>query len=299
MPLSDPAVAELAPAAADAGVAACFGLAERAAGGAAHITQVVAAAGRVAGLQRKRHLGEGEEAFTPADRPPGRGAGPRRRAVRHRHLRGGAATTRPSTRPRRQAPAWCCSRPRPGCTGGGPSAASWRDGFAWWEGSGLGDARRHARRRGLWIALAGQAGSTADEDFPGLAALVSPAGTVTGAAARLAGRARWWRTFRSGRDAARDPLSRDPVPRPAGPGRMDRMAYADGRPGEGGGLAAPPADLIVIAAAVIEQGRLLVVSTKSAPDIFCLPGGTPGPGETARETLIRELGEELGAWRPA
>lgn len=74
------------------------------------------------------------------------------------------------------------------------------------------------------------------------------------------------------------------------------MAYPDGRPGEGGGLAAPPADLIVIAAAVIEQGRLLVVSTKSAPDVFGLPGGTPGPGETARETLIRELGEELGAW---
>jgi ADP-ribose pyrophosphatase YjhB (NUDIX family) len=77
---------------------------------------------------------------------------------------------------------------------------------------------------------------------------------------------------------------------------MDRMAYADGRPREGGGLAAPPADLIVIAAAIIEQGRLLVVSKKSAPDIFCLPGGKPGPGETARETLIRELGEELGAW---
>jgi hypothetical protein len=40
-------------------------------------------------------------------------------------------------------------------------------GFDWWEGSALGGARRHARRRGLWIALAGQAGSTVDEDFPG------------------------------------------------------------------------------------------------------------------------------------
>jgi predicted amidohydrolase len=35
---------------------------------------------------------------------------------------------------------------------------------------------------GLWIALAGQADSTADEDFPGLAALVRPDGSV---AARL------------------------------------------------------------------------------------------------------------------
>jgi predicted amidohydrolase len=56
---------------------------------------------------------------------------------------------------------------------------SWREGFAWWEGCGLADARRHARRLGLWIALAGQAGSTVDEDFPGLAALVAPDGTVT------------------------------------------------------------------------------------------------------------------------
>jgi predicted amidohydrolase len=41
-----------------------------------------------------------------------------------------------------------------------------------------GDARRHARRLRLWIALAGQAGSTADEDFPGLAGLVRPDGGV-------------------------------------------------------------------------------------------------------------------------
>jgi hypothetical protein len=62
------------------------------------------------------------------------------------------------------------------------SEDSWRKGFAWWEGSALGDARRQARRLGLWIALAGQAGATADEDFPGLAALVGPDG---GVAARL------------------------------------------------------------------------------------------------------------------
>jgi predicted amidohydrolase len=59
------------------------------------------------------------------------------------------------------------------------SEASWWQGFSWWENSSLGDARRHAQRLGLWVALAGQAGSTADEDFPGLAALVSPDGSVT------------------------------------------------------------------------------------------------------------------------
>jgi predicted amidohydrolase len=57
--------------------------------------------------------------------------------------------------------------------------ASWRRGLAWWEGSSLGDAARHARRRRLWVAQAGQAGATEDEDFPGLAALTSPDGKVT------------------------------------------------------------------------------------------------------------------------
>jgi predicted amidohydrolase len=54
---------------------ACFGVAERAPDGTPHIAQVFAAAvkgmaRRVgAGVQLKRHLGEGEEAFTPATEP--------------------------------------------------------------------------------------------------------------------------------------------------------------------------------------------------------------------------------------
>jgi hypothetical protein len=43
----------------------------------------------------------------------------------------------------------------PGLHGRRTDEASWQRGFAWWDGSALGDARRHARRRGLWIALAG------------------------------------------------------------------------------------------------------------------------------------------------
>jgi predicted amidohydrolase len=64
--LTHPAVARLATASAAAGTGICFGIAERAPGQQPYITQVVAAAGRIAGLQRKRHLGEGEEAFAPA-----------------------------------------------------------------------------------------------------------------------------------------------------------------------------------------------------------------------------------------
>ncbi|MFF0338375.1 NUDIX domain-containing protein [Kribbella sp. NPDC004875] len=52
--------------------------------------------------------------------------------------------------------------------------------------------------------------------------------------------------------------------------------------------------LIVVAAAVVQDGRLLVVSKQAAPDVFYLPGGKPEPGEAPLETLTRELREELG-----
>ncbi|TMR07723.1 NUDIX domain-containing protein [Nonomuraea zeae] len=51
----------------------------------------------------------------------------------------------------------------------------------------------------------------------------------------------------------------------------------------------------VVAAAIVDEGRLLVVSKKAAPGVFYLPGGKPEPGEPAEETLARELSEELGA----
>jgi NAD+ synthase (glutamine-hydrolysing) len=64
--LADPAVTTLVTASAAAGVGICFGIAERAPDQQPYITQVVADAGRIIGVQRKRHLGEGEEAFAPA-----------------------------------------------------------------------------------------------------------------------------------------------------------------------------------------------------------------------------------------
>ncbi|MGY0023578.1 NUDIX hydrolase [Streptomyces sp. cg35] len=50
----------------------------------------------------------------------------------------------------------------------------------------------------------------------------------------------------------------------------------------------------VVAAAVVADGKLLVVSKEAAPDLFYLPGGKPEPGESPEETLRRELDEELG-----
>jgi len=177
--LDHPAVAELAGATAGHGVAACFGIAERGPGDRPYITQVFAAAGRVAGVQRKRHLGEDEGVYTAAAESA---------VFEHAGTRFGVAICAEAgfDAPFDAAAAAGASLvlfpAAPGLYGRRTDEASWQRGFSWWEGSALGDAGRHAQRLGLWIALVGQAGSTADEDFPGLAALVRPDGSV---AARL------------------------------------------------------------------------------------------------------------------
>lgn len=74
----------------------------------------------------------------------------------------------------------------------------------------------------------------------------------------------------------------------ATPGRMVRMTREDLMSHD----AVDP--LVVVAAAVVSGGRLLVVSKKSAPEVFYLPGGKPDQGEEALEALNRELMEELG-----
>ena len=110
--LDNPAIAALADATGATGVGACFGVAERSRDGKPYITQVFAAAGRLIGTQRKRHLGAGEEAFTAGTqtvvfghagghlrgRPLRRGGF--RRAVR----RGGRGRRRPGAVPRGSGP---------------------------------------------------------------------------------------------------------------------------------------------------------------------------------------------------
>jgi predicted amidohydrolase len=183
--LDHPAVARLAAASAQAGAGAgagagvCFGIAERATDGTPYITQVFAAGGRVVAVQRKRYLGQGEDAFTPATE-----------SVTCEHAGSSfgmvicaeAGYDEPFDAAASAGARLILFPAAPGLIGRRTDEASWRRGLAWWEGCALGDARRQARRLGLWIALAGQAGATADEDFPGLAALVRPDGSV---AARL------------------------------------------------------------------------------------------------------------------
>jgi 8-oxo-dGTP diphosphatase len=52
--------------------------------------------------------------------------------------------------------------------------------------------------------------------------------------------------------------------------------------------------LRVVAAAVLEPRGLLLVSKRSAPHVFFLPGGKPEDGESALACLAREVREELG-----
>jgi 8-oxo-dGTP diphosphatase len=50
----------------------------------------------------------------------------------------------------------------------------------------------------------------------------------------------------------------------------------------------------VVAAAIVDSGRVLLVSKRQAPDVFYLPGGKPAVGDEPLATLARELDEELG-----
>jgi predicted amidohydrolase len=175
--LDHPAVLALVAATGNAGVCACFGIAERGPDGLPYITQVVAADGKLLGVQRKRYLGEGEEAFTAASGDA---------VFEHGGIRFGIAICAeaghdpPFDAAASRGATLVLFPAAPGLYGRRTDEESWRRGLHWWEGCSRSDASRHAKRLGLWIAQAGQAGVTHDEDFPGLAALTGPDGVVTG-----------------------------------------------------------------------------------------------------------------------
>lgn len=160
------------------GVAAVFGIAERA-GEAFHITQLYAHGGRLGGRYRKRHLGEGEEGYRPGSEPAVFELGSVRFGIAI-CAEGGVDFPWADAAGAGASLVLFCSAP--GLHGRRADEAGWRAGHEWWVGSGLGDASRHARALGLWVAMTTQAGETEDEDFPGLAALVTSTGEV---AARL------------------------------------------------------------------------------------------------------------------
>ena len=172
-------VRSLARATREHAVAAVFGIAEHGEDGASYITQAYACQGRLAGVYRKRHLGEGEEGYARGTQPALFQLGALRFGIA---ICAEGGVDYPFDEPAASGAQVIFFCAAPGLYGRRTGEESWRTRHAWWEGQGLGDARRHAARTGAWVALATQAGSTVDEDFPGLAALVAPTGEV---AARL------------------------------------------------------------------------------------------------------------------
>ena len=179
--VDDDHIQRLASVAHTAGVGALFGFAE------AHddryfITRGYAVGGRLAGWQRKRRLGDDEHGFSTGSDTARFGVGASgfgtiicAEAESADSWDATAATGAPV--------AFYCSAP--GLYERRTTEAQWQDGFAWWCEAGLANAQRHAQRLGLWVGMATQAGSTVDEDFPGIAALIDPNGDIV---ARLPGR---------------------------------------------------------------------------------------------------------------
>jgi 8-oxo-dGTP pyrophosphatase MutT (NUDIX family) len=150
-----------------------------------------------------------------------------------------------------------CFCSAPGLYGRRTDERGWRDGHAWWLSSGLGDAVRHARRLGVPVAMTTQAGSTEDEDFPGLAALVSPDGQV----ARLPD----WR-----------------------PGSLVVEVAAD--------VTVHPVREAVRCLLVDQADRALLVrytDPRAQASWWGVPGGGLDPGEDHLTAVRRELREEL------
>lgn len=172
--IDHPAVRELIAATGEHQIASVFGLSERS-DDRYFITQVVACDGQVLGAQRKRHLGEDEAGYAIGTEPCVVDIDGERIGIII-CAEAGVDWTWDDTVGAGATIVLFCSAP--GLYDRGASDASWRSSFEWWERSGLGDAIRHGQRLGVHVAMSTQAGTTIDENFPGLAALIDPDGTV-------------------------------------------------------------------------------------------------------------------------
>jgi predicted amidohydrolase len=175
IPVGHAAVWEVVAATARTGVGTVFGIAERE-GDSSYITQLFASGGELRAMHRKRRLGEGEEGFSLGGEPEVFQVGRVTCGIVICAESQDPSIWRDLARAGASVIFFCAA---PGLSDRRTDEASWRAGLLWWEGSGLADAKAAARANGFSVAVATQAGSTFDEDFPGLAALVSPAGEVT------------------------------------------------------------------------------------------------------------------------
>lgn len=248
-------VRELVAATHRTGVAALFGIAERD-GDGHYISQLYAHGGRLAGIYRKRHLGEDETAYRTGTADGVFRLGAARFGVAICAESGVDLPWAAAAAAGAQVVFFCAA---PGLYGRRTDQAAWRAGHAWWEGHGLAEASAHAKRHRLWVAVATQAGSTSDEDFPGLAALVTPDGDV---AHRLP-------DWRPGELVVDIPVRVE----------VDPVRHA------------------ARALVVDDAGRTLLVrfaDQEAGTTWWCPPGGGLDEGEDHHAAVRRELREELG-----
>jgi predicted amidohydrolase len=59
---------------------------------------------------------------------------------------------------------------------GEQATRNWQSGFKWWEGECRKHLEKYAKKYGIWITVATQAGRTIDEDFPGGGYVFAPDG---------------------------------------------------------------------------------------------------------------------------
>jgi predicted amidohydrolase len=137
------------------------------------ITQIVVRDGRLVGYYRKVTIEDDELPwFSPGDGVP---------VFRHDNVTFGVAICADIgnqdvfARCARQGAEIVFEVAAPGLYGE-QATRDWREAYEWWEG----DCRKHlsgyARKHGLWVAVATQAGRTVDEDFPGGGYVFAPGG---------------------------------------------------------------------------------------------------------------------------
>ncbi len=149
------------------------GLIEHNPAGRPFITQVAIRDGKLIGCYRKKTIKDEEKAwFTPGDSVP---------VFTHDGLTFGIAICSDIGN---EAVFAACARQgaqivfelaAPGLYGE-QADRNWRSGFEWWEGECQKYLEGYAKKYGIWIAVATQAGRTVDEDFPGGGYVFAPNG---------------------------------------------------------------------------------------------------------------------------
>ena len=137
------------------------------------ITQIAVRQGQLLGRYRKRTIEDEEvEWFSPGDNVP---------VFCHNEVTFGMsicadiANESVFAECSRQGATFVFELAAPGLYGE-QATRSWQSGYEWWEGECQKYMRMYARKYGLWIGVATQAGRTVDEDFPGGGFLYAPNG---------------------------------------------------------------------------------------------------------------------------